>query len=52
MSRMQMIKDVMEFIAARKKFWLLPLILVLLVVAVLLFVAEGSILSPFIYILF
>lgn len=52
MSRMRLIKDLKEFLIARKKFWLLPIIIVLLVVAVLLFVAESSVISPFIYILF
>jgi competence protein ComGC len=49
---MRLIKDLKEFLIARKKFWLLPIIIVLLVVAVLLFVAESSVISPFIYILF
>jgi Na+/melibiose symporter-like transporter len=52
MGRMRMIRDLKEFLIVRKKFWLLPIIIVLLLVAVLLFVAESSVISPFIYVLF
>ena len=36
----------------RKKWWLLPLILVMLLVGVLLVFAQGSVLAPFIYTIF
>ena len=36
----------------RKKWWLLPIILVLLLVGVLLVFAQGSVLAPFIYTIF
>lgn len=37
---------------ARKKYWLMPLILALLTVASLVVIAESSVLAPFIYTLF
>jgi len=41
-----------SFMAERKKFWLLPIMAVLLLVVGLLVLAEGSALAPFIYTLF
>jgi len=38
--------------AERKKFWLLPIVTVLLVVAGLIATAQGSVMAPFIYSLF
>ena len=40
------------YMRARKKFWLLPLVLVLLLFGGLLILAEGSALAPFIYTIF
>lgn len=36
----------------RKKFWLLPIILILMIMGALLVLTEGSALAPFIYALF
>lgn len=41
-----------RFLAKKKKYWLMPLILVLLVIGGLLVLAQTSVLSPFIYTLF
>jgi hypothetical protein len=41
-----------EFLRVRKKWWLLPIILVLLGVGALLVFAQGSALAPFIYTIF
>ena len=41
-----------HFLKVRKKFWLLPVILVLLVVGGLLVATAGSVVAPFIYTLF
>jgi hypothetical protein len=46
------LKDLWGFMRERKKFWLAPLIVVLLLVGVLVLVAELSVVSPFIYTLF
>jgi hypothetical protein len=40
------------FLKVRKKWWLLPILVVLLVVGVLLVFAQGSALAPFIYTIF
>jgi hypothetical protein len=46
------IRDVWGFLRVRKKFWLLPIILALVVIGGLLLLAQGSVLAPFIYTLF
>ncbi len=40
------------FLRVRKKWWLLPILLVLLLVGGLLIFAQGSVLAPFIYTIF
>ena len=40
------------FLRARKKLWLLPIVLVMLTLGALLLVAQSSAISPFIYALF
>lgn len=50
--RMDLIKDLWQFMKVRKKFWLLPLILVLLVFGVLIVLTSGSAMAPFIYTIF
>jgi hypothetical protein len=44
--------ELWSFLRVRKKWWLLPIILVLLVVGLLLVIAQGSVLAPFIYTVF
>lgn len=46
------LKDLWGFMRERKKFWLAPLIIVLLLFGALVVVAEFSVVSPFIYTLF
>jgi hypothetical protein len=48
----ELIQDLYGFMKARKKFWLLPVILVLLVLGGLLVLTQGSAIAPFIYTLF
>ncbi|WP_459914434.1 DUF5989 family protein [Desulfocicer niacini] len=38
--------------AAQKKFWLAPLLILMLLVGSLLFLSQGSVIAPFIYTLF
>jgi hypothetical protein len=45
-------KEFLRFLAKRKKLWLAPVILVLLLIGSLLIAAQGSIIAPFIYTLF
>jgi hypothetical protein len=40
------------FMRARKKFWLMPVVIVMMLVGTLLIFAQGSALAPFIYTLF
>ena len=49
---MDIFKDLWGFIKVRKKFWLLPIILTLLLVGVLIVLSSGSAIAPFIYTLF
>ncbi len=49
---MEFIKEFWEFLRIRKKLWLAPLVIVLLVLGGLLILAQGSVVAPFIYTLF
>jgi len=49
---MSFIREFWKYMKARKKFWLLPIVLVLLLFSVLLFLGESSVVAPFIYTLF
>ncbi len=44
--------DLWDFMRERKKFWLAPIIIVLIVLGALIVFAQGSSLAPFIYTLF
>jgi uncharacterized protein DUF5989 len=46
------LKELWSFMKARKKFWLLPIIIVLLLLGGMLILAQGSAVAPFIYTLF
>ena len=49
---MEFMTDLYSFMVERKKFWIVPLMLILLLVVGLLVLAEGSAVAPFIYTLF
>lgn len=49
---MSFVVELWAYMRARKKFWLLPLLLVLLLVGGLLVLAKGSAIAPFIYTIF
>ena len=49
---MDFLADLWDFMRERKKFWLAPIILVMLLLGVLIVVAQGSAVAPFIYTLF
>jgi hypothetical protein len=49
---MDFLRDLFGFLKNRKKFWLLPLIMILLGFGVLIVLASGSAIAPFIYTLF
>ncbi|HLG99454.1 MAG TPA: DUF5989 family protein [Bryobacteraceae bacterium] len=46
------LKEFGAFLRTRKKYWLLPILLVMLIVGALLVLAQGSAVAPFIYTLF
>mgnify|MGYP001284139420 CR=1 FL=1 len=52
MGKLAIIKEFWTFLKVRKKFWLLPIVLVLLLFGMLLIFAETSAIAPFIYTLF
>ena len=47
-----LLKDLWGFMNERKKFWLAPIILVLLLLGMLVVLSQGSAMAPFIYTLF
>ena len=47
-----LLKDLWAFMRERKKFWLAPIILVMILLGALIVFAQGSSLAPFIYTLF
>ena len=49
---MEFLKDLWGFLKVRKKFWLLPLIIVLLLFGILIVFTSGTAIAPFIYTLF
>lgn len=46
------IKEFWGFLRQRKKFWLLPIVLVLLLLGFVIVISAGSALAPFIYTIF
>jgi competence protein ComGC len=52
MNRLSMVGDLWMFLRHRKKFWLLPIVIVLLALGVILVVGASSALAPFIYTIF
>jgi competence protein ComGC len=52
MSKFTIVREFWLFLRQNKKFWLLPIIFVLLLMSVLLVFAQGSALAPFIYSIF
>ena len=49
---MALIKEIWLYMRARRKFWLLPIVLVMLILGGLLVLVKGSAVAPFIYTLF
>ena len=49
---MELIKDLLGFLVERKKLWMAPIILVLLLFGSLIVLTEGSAVAPFVYTLF
>jgi hypothetical protein len=49
---MDFLMDLWGYMRSRKKFWLAPVIIVMLLLGALIVLAEGSVIAPFIYTLF
>jgi hypothetical protein len=52
MSRIGIVGELWMFMRERKAWWLLPVVAVMLLVGLLMVVAQGSALAPFIYTIF
>ena len=52
MSKIEIVKEFWEFLRVRKKFWLAPIIIILLGLSLLMVFAQSSAVAPFIYTLF
>lgn len=48
----EFIRELWDFIKARKKFWLIPIIFMLLLIGSIIVFSEGSAIAPFLYALF
>lgn len=48
----EVILELWKFVKVRKKYWLLPIIIVLLMIGGLLFATQGTVIAPFIYTIF
>ena len=49
---MSFLSELWAFLRIRKKLWLLPIILIMVLLGGLLILAQGSVVAPFIYTLF
>ena len=49
---MSFLKELWAYMRARKKFWLAPIIIIMLLLGVLIVLSQGSAVAPFIYTLF
>jgi len=49
---MNFLKEITRFIFARKKFWMIPILVVLIIFGGLIILSQGSAFAPFIYTIF
>jgi hypothetical protein len=52
MSKISLLKELFEFLRVRKKFWLAPIVVIIVLLSMLIVLVQGSALAPFIYALF
>lgn len=52
MSKLSIFKELWAFMRIRKKWWLLPILLMIVLLGLILIFAQGSALAPFIYTVF
>lgn len=48
----ELVKDVWDFLKTRKKYWLAPLIISIILMGAFIFFTQGSVVAPFIYSIF
>jgi hypothetical protein len=51
-SKVAILVEFLQFLKHRKKWWLIPIVVLLVLLGALLVLSEGSVLAPFIYTLF
>lgn len=49
---MSFLRELWAFIRSRKKYWLLPILFMMVLLGLLIVIAQGSAIAPFIYTLF
>jgi hypothetical protein len=49
---MSFVKELWAFLRSRKKYWLLPILVMMVILGALIVLTQGSVLVPFIYTLF
>ena len=49
---MEFLKEFIRFLGARKKYWLLPVIIAIFLFGGLIILSQGSVVAPFIYTIF
>ena len=49
---MEFIKEFIKFLMQRKKFWLVPIIVIMMLLGTLVLIVQNSVIAPFIYTLF
>jgi hypothetical protein len=52
MNKISILKELFEFLINNKKWWLIPIALILVMFGTIIVLAEGSALAPFIYAIF
>ncbi len=52
MSKISIMKELWQFMKERKKWWLMPIVVILVLLGALIIATQGSALAPFIYALF
>ena len=52
MSKLSIVKEFWEFIRVNKKYWILPIVVILFLLGLLMIFAQNSAVAPFIYTLF
>lgn len=52
MNKLSIVKEFLEFLKVRKKWWIIPIVVFLVLLGSLMILTEGSVVAPFVYTLF